>query len=109
VIFNTATLDSITFNGTLGGALTSSGSTGFVQFAGALTQNLDGFIFTIESADSGSAGRVNLGAPGTTTGTTTVNGNISIVPEPTALALLGLGSPVLLGFVAHRRPKAAQA
>jgi hypothetical protein len=111
VIFNTATLDSITFNGTLGGTLTSSSSTGFVQFAGPLTQTLDGFIFTIESADNGSAGRVDLGAPGPTTGTTTVDGNISItaVPEPSTLALLGFGSPFLLGFVARRRLKAAKA
>jgi PEP-CTERM motif len=112
LIYNLATDDTITFHGTLGGTLTSSSGTGFIQFAGPLTQNLDGFTFTIESSDEGSAGRVDLGSPGSTTGMTTVGGNISItstVPEPSTLALLGLGSPVLLALVARRRLKAAQA
>jgi hypothetical protein len=103
-----ATLNTITFSGTLGGAISQNASTGFVVFSGPLTQVLDGVTFVILSADSGVAGRVNFGFPGlvspSTTGTTTVNGSLS-VPEPSSVLLLGLGGTAFVGL-AYRRRKA---
>lgn len=102
-ILNTDTSDSITFHGVLSGSISATSSTAaHILFSGPLEQVLDGFTIMILSADSSVPGEVNLGAPTTNGGVTTVNGEINFVPEPSSLALLGLGGPALAGL-AYRR------
>jgi len=50
-IENTATTDTIKFSGTMSGSFSDASSSAFIQFSTPLTQTLDGFIFTIVSAD----------------------------------------------------------
>lgn len=93
----------ITFTGTLSGAASSTASTGALVFSGPLTQQLDGVTFTITNADTGQTGRVNLAAPTTNSGQSTINAAINAVPEPSTLALLGLGIPAVLGLRFRRK------
>ena len=89
------------------GTLTIFNSQAFVQFTGPLSGSIGNVTYTIVSADSGTPGRVNLSPPGINNGTTTIAGLITAVPEPSSLALLGLGVPMLLVFRARRNRAAA--
>jgi len=101
---NIATSDTINFSGTMSGSFSDSSSSAFIQFSTPLTQTLDGFIFTIVSADEGTPGRVNLNAPTTNGGVSTINATVSFVPEPSSVVLLGLAVPGLAGL-AYRRAR----
>jgi hypothetical protein len=101
---NTVTMDTITFSGVLSGTISGSTSNASIIFSSPLTQTLDGFIFTIVSADSGHPGQVNLNAPTTNGGTSTINASVDAVPEPTSIALLGLAVPALAGL-GYRRAR----
>jgi hypothetical protein len=103
-VTNTDTLDSISFTGTMSGAISSSTSNAFVLFSSPLSQTLDGFVFTIVSSDQGTPGRLNLNAPTTNGGISTINGTVSVtaVPEPASVALLAMAVPALAGL-AYRR------
>jgi PEP-CTERM motif len=94
---NTVTMDTITFSGVLSGSISSTTSNASIIFSSPLTQTLDGFIFTIVSADQGNHGQVNLNAPTTNGGTSTINAAVS-VPEPASVVLLGLAVPALAGL-----------
>jgi PEP-CTERM motif len=100
-VTDVATADTITFSGTMSGMISSSGSSASIVFSSPLSQNLDGFIFTIVSADGGKAGTVDLNAPTVNAGMSTINATVS-VPEPTSIALLGLAIPALAGLVFRR-------
>jgi hypothetical protein len=98
VVTDIATTNTITFVGTMSGAISGSTSSASVVFSSPLTENLDGFVFTIVSADGGKAGTVNLNAPTTNLGVSTINASVTFVPEPTSIALLGLAVPALAGL-----------
>jgi PEP-CTERM motif len=100
-VTDVATSDTITFSGTMSGTISSSASSASIVFSSPLSQTLDGFIFTIVSADGGTAGTVNLNAPATNGGMSTINATVA-VPEPTSIALLGLAVPALAGLVFRR-------
>jgi PEP-CTERM motif len=98
-----ATTNTITFVGTMSGLISSSTSSASVLFSSPLSQTLDGFVFTIVSADGGTAGTVNLNAPTTNSGISTINASVTaVVPEPTSIALLGLAVPALAGLAFRR-------
>jgi PEP-CTERM motif len=101
---NIATTDTITFSGTLTGTISGTTSSAYVVFSSPLTENLDGYIFTIVNADQGTSGRVNLNAPSTSGGVSTINATVSAVPEPASVVLLGLAVPALAGL-AYRRAR----
>jgi hypothetical protein len=102
-IANLATSDTITYTGSMSGTISSSTSTAFVQFNSPLSQNLDGFVFTIVSADLGTAGRLNLNAPTTNAGVSSINANVNAaIPEPSSVVLLALAVPALAGLVIRR-------
>jgi hypothetical protein len=102
-IENTATTDTIKFSGTMSGSFSDTSSSAFIQFSTPLTQTLDGFIFTIVSADGGTPGRVNLNAPLTNGGQSTINASVAI-PEPASVVLLGLAVPAVAGL-GYRRSR----
>jgi len=102
-IENTATTDTIKFSGTMSGSFSDASSSAFIQFSTPLTQTLDGFIFTIVSADGGTPGRVNLNAPLTNGGQSTINASVAI-PEPASVVLLGLAVPAVAGL-GYRRSR----
>jgi len=101
-VTNTDTLDFVTFSGTMSGAISGTTSSASIVFSSPLTQSLDGFLVSIVSADNGTPGRVNLNAPSTNGGVSSISATISVVPEPTSAALLGLAVPVLAGLVYRR-------
>jgi hypothetical protein len=103
VVTDIATTNTITFVGTMSGAISGSTSSASVVFSSPLTETLDGFVFTIVSADGGKAGTVNLNAPTTNGGVSTINASVTaVVPEPTSIALLGLAVPALAGLAFRR-------
>jgi PEP-CTERM motif len=102
-IENILTTDTIKFSGTMSGSFSDASSSAFIQFSTPLTQTLDGFIFTIVSADGGTPGRVNLNAPMTNGGASTINATVA-VPEPASVVLLGLAVPALAGL-GYRRSR----
>ncbi len=103
-VTNTATLDSITFAAHMSGAISASTSSAFMQFSSPLSQTLDGFIFTIVSADVSTPGRLDLSAPSTDGGVSSIDANVTLVPEPSSVVLLGLAVPAFAGL-AYRRAR----
>ncbi len=105
-ITNVDTIDSITFSGTLSaGTLSATTSSLYMQFSTPLTQTLDGYVFTIASADGDTPGRLNLAPMDTNGGVSTLNGTVGqAVPEPASAALMGLAVPVLARLL-YRRPR----
>jgi hypothetical protein len=103
LVTNTATGDTITFSGTMAGAISSTSSTASIVFSSPLTETLDGFIFTIANHDGGTPGQVNLNSPTTNGGVSTINATVA-VPEPASVVLLGLAVPALAGL-GYRRSR----
>jgi hypothetical protein len=62
--------------------------------------------FTVINNDGGTPGRVSIEPTTTNLGDSTINGVVS-VPEPGALALLGIGGSTLLAVGARRRLRVA--
>ncbi len=95
---------SITFTGFMAGGLSTDASSAYLQFTSPLSQNLGGFIFTIVNADQGMPGRINLNAPTTNGGVSSISATVSMaaIPEPASAVLLGLAIPALAGL-AYRR------
>ncbi len=96
----------LSFSGSISGTISVSGSKLIVQFNGPLViTSADGLVqYRILNADEGTPGRISVGAPNANNGLTSVNGRITLVPEPSAFALLGLGVPAVL---LYRRRRAA--
>jgi hypothetical protein len=109
-IEDVATMNTISFTGTLSGTVAVATSTASVHFHSPLTQTLDGFVFNIASADGGTPGTVFLSPTTTNGGTTTIVGLVTApaVPEPSSIALLGISIPALLGLALRHRMKAAR-
>jgi len=95
----------LTFVGSLNGQLAIDNSQAYIQFAAPLSQSIGNIIYTIISADSGTPGRLDLVPPTTNAGVATLQGQINAVPEPSSIALLGLGTLGLLAL--HRRSRKA--
>lgn len=91
---------SLLFSGSISGTISISGSSLVVQFSGPLVlTSADGRVtYTILNADLGVPGQIFVGAPDANNGLTSVNGRVTLnaIPEPSALALLGLGIPAAL-------------
>jgi hypothetical protein len=104
LVTDTATGHTITFSGTMAGSISDSASSASMVFSSPLTQTLDGFAFTIVSRDAGVPGQVNLNAPTTNGGVSTINATVSLIPEPNSVVLLGLAVPGLAGL-AYRRAR----
>lgn len=106
-IFQTAPAPggTLTFVGTLSGQLRVNNSQAFVQFDAPLTQSIGLVIYSIVSADDNTPGRVNIAPPTTNNGLTTVAGRINVIPEPSAIVLVGLGAVAPLGLMLRGRRK----
>jgi len=89
------------FVGTLSGTLSINTSTALVQFTGPLSLTIGNSMYSIRSADNNTPGRVNISPPQANGGVSTIAGLITIVPEPSTMALTALGGTVLLGL-GHR-------
>ena len=103
-VTNTDTAHTITFSATMSGTISASTSSAFIEFSSPLSQDLDGYVFTIVSADLSVPGRLNLDAPTTNGGVSSINATVSSVPEPASVVLLGLAVPALAGL-AYRRTR----
>jgi hypothetical protein len=99
--------DSYSFLGAITGTLSIFKSTMVIQLSGPLSfTTMDGRVkYEILNADGGTPGRIFIGSPQTNNGLTSINGRITLIPEPSAFALLGLGVPAVL--LLHRRRRAA--
>jgi len=100
---------SVTFTGTLSGSLATANSQAAVVFDPPLNATIGEVFYGIASADGGTAGRVALSASTSNSGRATITGQVGVVPEPSSLALLGLGAPMLLAYRARRQRRAAVA
>ena len=98
-IFQTSpTVGTSTFVGALNGTLEVSNSQEFVQFQTPLSTTIDSVLYTLEAYSGGVAGRVNLAAPSSNFGLTTLNGTVGVssVPEPATLGIAAMGAVSLL-------------
>lgn len=98
------------FQSQLHGLLKFTSSSAYVQFAKPLTQIVSfangAVTYTIVSADSNTAGRVNLKSP-SAGGSTTIQGEINAVPEPGTVAMALTGLPILgLAWMRRRKQQA---
>jgi len=96
----------LTFSATLTGTLSINSSGAFIQFTGPLVGQLGNERYEILSADTNTPGRVNLSAPNANNGISTIAGRITAVPEPSSLALVGIGGFTMLGL-GYRRHRLA--
>jgi len=97
------------FVGTLSGTLSVDTSTAFVRFTGPLSLTIGRSVYSILSADTATPGRVNISPPRANAGISTIAGLITIVPEPSTMALTALGGSVLLGLGHRSRRRATTA
>jgi len=88
------------FVGSLSGSLAIDNSQAFIVFSGGLTKSIGVVSYTIVSNDHSTPGRLDIVPPTTNSGLSTLNGVINAVPEPSAVALLGIGT---FGALAFRR------
>jgi len=98
-----------TFVGSLSGKLALDNSQAFVQFNAPLSKSIASIVYSILSADSGTPGRLDLVPSTTNAGLSTLQGQINAVPEPSAVALLGMGAVVALVYRRRIRRTAAAA
>jgi hypothetical protein len=109
-IFQTSpSFGTATFVGSLTGQLRMNNSQAFVQFDAPLTGTIGLVVYSIVSADGGVPGRVAISPPTANDGESTIAGQVALIPEPSAILLMGLGAPVplLLALRGRRKAKAA--
>jgi len=97
----------LTFVSSLSGFLSIDNSQATIQFAGPLSLSIGDIAYSIISADGGTLGRLDLVPSTTNGGLTTLQGQVSTgaIPEPSAMALLGMGAVGML-LIRHRSKKA---
>jgi len=106
-IFQTSpTLGTTTFVGTLQGQLRFDNSQAFVQFDAPLTQSIGPVTYRIIEADNGTPGRANISPPTSNAGRSTVEAEVSAVPEPASILMASLAVPALLLYGRSRKLKA---
>jgi len=97
------------FVGSITGTLSYSSSSAFLLFDGPLSASIPSSIgdilYSIVSADDSTPGRININPASTNGGLTNISGRITVVPEPSAFALMGLAAPAAL--LVRRRLRAA--
>jgi MYXO-CTERM domain-containing protein len=98
----------LSFNGTVSGTLSSAQSNLFVNFGGPPTQTLnlgtDSFTVKLSTASPGAPGSNILGS----VSAAVKDGGVSSTPEPSTLALAGLGLTGLgIGWLKRRRRRSA--
>lgn len=94
----------LTYVGSLTGTLSVDTSGAYVLFAGPLTQSIGDVTYTMTEADNNTPGRANIVPPSVNSGIASVEGFVSAVPEPSSVALLGIGLPIV--FCGLRRLRA---
>ena len=94
----------LTFVGSLIGQLATTNSQAYIQFNAPLSQSLGDIVYKIISADSGTPGRLDLVPPSTNSGLSSLQAQITAVPEPSSVILMGVGGMLALAF--RRRGKA---
>lgn len=87
--------NSVTFDGTISGNLSTGSSTTNLTFA-TTSATLDGFKISL------TPGTYAI-VPQTAGGTTTIQAFVSAVPEPSTMALLGMGGASFVGLTFRRR------
>jgi len=93
------------FSSTLSGELRVAGSTAFIQFnPGELLKTIGPVVYEIVSADDDITGRVNIPLGGASN-PVSIAGRISIVPEPSAVVLMGMGAVAPFALTLRRRMK----
>lgn len=112
------TIGTADYFGTLSGVLRIGASGAFVTFAQPLVKSIDGVVYELVERDNGIPGNValvpatinpaNPGGP-LLAGITSVEGRITLVPEPSAIVLMGLGSIAPIALMVRRRKTQAVA
>ena len=97
----------LAFVGNLTGQLRANNSQAYVLFSGPLTQSIGPVIYSIIEADEGILGRANIAPPSTNSGLSSVEGMVNVVPEPSALALAALATPLPLVLLRRKRQATA--
>jgi len=103
----------IDFVGAISGTLEIDASGAVLQFSGPLTQSIGLVTYQIANAADSVPGRILIGSPMSgppdNRGVTAIEGRINVIPEPSAMALVGLGALAPLALTLRRRIKARAA
>lgn len=102
----------LNFVGAISGTLQINSSGASLQFSGPLSQQLPpGILYSIVNADDMVAGKIIIAPPNTNNGVTSIQGRITVnvIPEPSAVVLMGMGAVAPLALLLRRRLKARAA
>lgn len=103
---------SLDFVGQITGTLEIDSSGAVLQFNAPLSQALPpGVTYSIVNAADAVPGKILIAPPTTNNGVTAIEGRVSVnvIPEPSALALVGLGAVAPLALVLRRRVRRPEA
>lgn len=105
-IFQTGpTAGELDFVGSLDGRIKINNSQAFVLFDQPLVGTIGLVVYSIVNADDMTPGRVNIAPPTTNDGRTTVVGRVNLIPEPSAVILMGMGAVAPLALMVRSRRK----
>lgn len=100
----------ISFPATISGTIEGNSSMAFLRFTGPLTQTIGLVQYRIANAALGVPGQILIGAPTSgppnARGITAIEGQITVIPEPSAMVLMGMGAVAPLALMLRRRVKA---
>jgi len=99
----------INFVGQVSGTLSINASTAVLQFNGPLAQTIGIVTYRIANAADGMPGRILIAPPTSNNGVTAIEGQITAIPEPSAMVLVGMGALAPLAMTLRRRIKARSA